>query len=99
MHFQCFWDLFVVRGRLEGAVVVVVQLGAGLVLHLLQAVNAAARTASAHGGAGDGVITAQTVHLTACLISILCEEIKMIISITDSTYTRLTARPVLAGIR
>lgn len=71
---MCVWDLFVVRGRLEGAVVVVVQLGAGVVLHLLQAVNAAALAASAHGGAGDGVITAQTVHLTACLISILCKR-------------------------
>lgn len=71
---MCVWDLFVVCGRLEGAVVVVVQLGAGVVLHLLQAVDAAALAASAHGGAGDGVITAQTVHLTACLISILCKR-------------------------
>lgn len=67
----CVLNLFVVCGRLQGAVVVVVQLGTGVIWHLLQAVDAAALTAGAHRGAGDGMITAQTVHLTACLISIL----------------------------
>lgn len=66
-------DLFGVCGRLQCAVV-----GGGhhwqvgaLFQDLLDAVDAAALAARADRGAGDGVVAAQAVHLTAGLLAIL----------------------------
>lgn len=66
-----------VRGGLQGAAVVLgVHHGhvrAAVVQHLLNAVHAAALTAGADRGAGDGVVTAQAVHLTAGCLAVLGE--------------------------
>lgn len=45
--------------------------GAAVVQHLLHAVHAAALAACADGGAGDGVVAAQTVHLAAGRLTVL----------------------------
>lgn len=63
------------RGGIQGAVVVLVvhhgHVGAAVVQHLLHAVHAAALAARAHRGAGDGVIAAQAIHLTAGCLAVL----------------------------
>lgn len=64
-----------VRGGLQGAVVVRRvhhgHVGAAVVQHLLHAVDAAALAARADRGAGDGVVAAQAVHLTAGRLAVL----------------------------
>lgn len=45
--------------------------GAAVVQHLLHAVHAAALAACADGGAGDGVVAAQAVHLAAGRLTVL----------------------------
>lgn len=45
--------------------------GAAVVQHLLHAVHAAALAACADGGAGDGVVAAQAVHLAAGRLAVL----------------------------
>lgn len=64
-----------VRGRFQGAAEVRgVHHGhvrAAVVQHLLHAVHAAALAACADGGAGDGVIASQAVHLTAGSLAVL----------------------------
>lgn len=44
---------------------------AAVVQHLLHAVHAAALAACADGGAGDGVVAAQAVHLAAGRLTVL----------------------------
>ena len=64
-----------VRGGVQGAAVVLrVHHGhvrAAVVQHLLHAVDAAALAARADRGAGDGVVAAQAVHLTAGRLAVL----------------------------
>lgn len=66
--------LFGVRGGVQGAAVVLGvhhgHVGAA-VIHLLHAVHAAALAACADRGAGDGVVAAQAVHLTAGCLTVL----------------------------
>lgn len=65
------------RGGFQGAAVVLgVHHGhvrAAVVQHLLNAVHAAALAAGADRGAGDGVVAAQAVHLTAGCLAVLGE--------------------------
>lgn len=64
----------VCRGLQRAAVVLGVHhghVGAAVVQHLLDAVDAAALATGADGGAGDGVVAAQTVHLAAWCLAVL----------------------------
>lgn len=70
-------DLYLlgVWGGVQGAAVVLWvhhgHVGAAVIRHLLYAVHAAALAARADRGAGDGVVAAQAVHLTAGCLAVL----------------------------
>lgn len=67
--------LLCVRGGVQGAAVVLGvhhgHVGAAVIQHLLHAVHTAALAARADRGAGDGVVTAQAVHLAAGCLTVL----------------------------